>query len=119
MKIYLSPVSMSSRLVASVVGDVLTVNDIQLDFSPLQDGETLPSGAVDTMWITGPVRRIDGVIHLTLVLPHGHNAPRETRFPAAYDEPMTVVDGEVPLPPYSLQEPDQMPETFIAGGVEA
>ena len=41
--------------------------------------------------------RAGGVLHLTLILPHGADAPLETRFPAA----LTLTgDGPVALPPY-------------------
>lgn len=130
MQIKLSPASLAEQLAASVSGDVITVNGQALDFFPLQEGDTLPTGAVGNQWIQGEVRRIDGEICLTLVLPHGQNAPHETRFPAAFDVPMTVVDGEVPLPPYDAPEPEpepampewetgQMPDAFIALGAEA
>lgn len=66
----------------------------------------LPFGCVDSLWIQGDVVRSDGEIHLTLCLPHGQFAPHETRFPAAYTEPLTVVDGPVPLPPYDAQLPE-------------
>lgn len=111
MKIKLSPVCMLEQLKASVSGDVIVVNGVSLDFSPLQEGEALPLTAVDSKWIAGDVQRIGGEIHLTLILPHGINAPESTRFPEAYDTPMTIVDSAVPLPPYDA--------VVIAGGVEA
>ncbi|MFB0774316.1 hypothetical protein [Aeromonas salmonicida] len=131
MKIKLSAVRMDEQLTASVSGDTITVNGQVLDFSPLQEGDMLPAGAVDSPWLQGAVSRISGDIHLTLVLPHGSNAPHETRFPAAFDTPMTMVDGEVPLPPYDTEpepmpdadfynwETSPMPEAFIAGGPES
>lgn len=128
MKIKLSPVSQDEQLTASVSGDVVIVNGSVLDFTPLQEGDTLPNGAVGNRWIQGSVQRINGEIHITLVLPHGQNAPHETRYPAAFSEPITVLDGEVPLPPYDAPEPEQepqpewepgpMPDAFIAGGAE-
>lgn len=100
MKIYLSPVRMDDKLIASVDGDTITVNGTVLDFLPLQEGETLPNAAIPNDWIVGEVHRVAGEIVLTLRLPHGATAPQETRFPDAYDAPMTVLGGEVPLPPY-------------------
>ncbi len=72
----------------------------------------MPAMAISTPWILGEVSRIGGVVNITLCLPHGANAPEETRFPAAYDVPMTVVDGQVPLPPYDAPPADdeQLPE---------
>ena len=103
MKIKLSPVRADAQLAATVSGDVLTVNNQVLDFSPLLEGASLPSEAVDTEWLQGNITRIDGEIHLTLLLPHGANAPYETRFPEAYHTPIMVLEGEVPLPPYDSE----------------
>lgn len=97
MKIKLSPVRMDTQLTASVSGEVLTFNSETVDLSDVLEGE---SSVIDSQWIVGPVLRIDGELHLILVLPHGANAPHETRFPAAYTYPMTVEDGTIPLPPY-------------------
>jgi hypothetical protein len=107
MKIKLSPSQMENKLVASVVNDALTVNGDVLDFGPLNEGAVLPASAIDNPWVAGDVRRENGEICLTLVLPHGPTAPIETRFPAAFDVPMTVVAGPVPLPPYET-EPEVM-----------
>lgn len=104
MKITLSPTNHHEPLIAHVNGDVLTVNGTPLDFTNLADGSTLPLGAVSNKWIAGDVRRQDGEIYLTLLLPHGSNASDETRFPVAQNEPVTVIDGNVPLPPYELNE---------------
>lgn len=103
MKIKLSAVRMDEQLTASVSGDVLTVNNQVLDFSPLLEGASLPSEAVDTEWLQGNIARINGEIHLTLLFPHGANAPYETRFPTAFETPITVLEGEVPLPPYDSE----------------
>ena len=103
MKIYLSPVRMDEKLIASVDGDTITVNDTVLDFLPLQEGETLPNAAIPNDWIVGDVHRVAGEIVLTLRLPHGANAPYETRFPTAFETPITVLEGEVPLPPYDSE----------------
>jgi len=100
MKIKLSPTRMDIQLVASVSGDRITINGEIFDFGPLQEGAILPAYAVQSDWIVGDVCRILGGIHLTLRLPHGMNAPHETRFPAAFYEAMTVTNGPVPLPPY-------------------
>ena len=107
MKISLTPVRMDETLTARVMGDVLTVNGLLLDFSTLEEGAVLPPGAVDSDWIRGEVVRVDGEIHLMLALPHGANAPQETRVPAARNTPITIVDGLVPLPPH-----DAMPEVL-------
>lgn len=128
MKIRLSPVRCNAQLDADVVGDVLTIRSqvigetnggdtistqVALDFGPLEDGGVLPQSAIDCQWVCSDVERIDGEICLTIMLPHGANAPNETRFPAAYTVPMTVVNSPVPLPPYDappVVDDVQLPE---------
>ena len=101
MQIKLSPQYRSDRLTVSKSGDVLTVNGTAYDFGPLPDGGTLPRDAVDCEWLAFDVERIGGEIHLTLILPHGSNAPETTRFPA----PITVTeDGPVALPAYEAAQ---------------
>lgn len=112
MKIKLSPVRVDESLIAVVDGDMLIVNGELVDFSLLPDGGYIPPDAISNKWIIGGVFRQGGDINLTLVLPHGANAPIETRFPEAYDVPITVTDGPVPLPPYDAPPADdvQLPE---------
>ena len=101
MHIALSPARRDETLTASRDGDTLTLNGDAFDFSPLGEGETLPADAIDSAWIVGDVTRTDGVLHLTLRLPHGANAPEETRFPEPIIDPP---DGEIALPMHSLPE---------------
>lgn len=92
MLIKFSPVrSDDAQPVLSVAGDVLTVNGDAFDFSPLTEGATVQAFA-------GVVTRAGGVVEVTILLPHGANAPQETRFPA----PVLVESGPVPLPPYDV-----------------
>jgi hypothetical protein len=101
MQINLSPQARFDRLTVSKSGDVLTINGTEYDFGPLPDGGTLPRDAVDCEWLASDVERISGEIHLTLILPHGSNAPETTRFPA----PITVTeDGPVALPAYEAAQ---------------
>lgn len=100
MKIKLSPVRIDEQLSASVSGDILVVNGEELDFGQLREGDVLPHAAVGCKWLVGDILRIDGEIQLTLVLPHGLHAPHETRFPVAFEEPLAVSGGIVPLPLY-------------------
>ena len=103
MHIILSPTRTDAPLVASRAGDTLTLNGETFDFSPLGEGETLPADAIESEWIVGDVARTDGVLHLTLRLPHGANAPEETRFPEPISDPP---DGEIALPPYEIEDPE-------------
>ena len=104
MKITLSPTRSDKTLTASRDGDTLTLNGEEFDFSPLEEGEALPADAIDSEWITGDVTRTDGVLHITLRLPHGANAPEEARFPETIIDPP---DGEIALPMHSMPEPEE------------
>ena len=94
MKITLHPQRRDDTLVASVSGDTITLNSQTLDFTPLPDGATLPRSAIDCEWIAGDVQRIDGVLHIPLILPHGPEASEAARFP----QPITVTSGDVEFP---------------------
>lgn len=61
--------------------DRIRINGELFNFGPLADGDELPVGAVPCEWIVGPVQRIDGEIHLALILPHGANPTRDQAFP--------------------------------------
>ncbi|MGX0876212.1 hypothetical protein ACSSV4_000887 [Roseovarius sp. MBR-154] len=103
MQITLSPSRRDTALELSRNGDTLTINGETFDFSPLPDGASLPTEAIGSDWFAGPVERVGGVLRLTLILPHGANAPEATRFPA----PITLTgDGPVSLPPYEIEETD-------------
>ncbi|ARE84935.1 hypothetical protein KZZ08_17145 [Roseovarius mucosus] len=103
MQITLSPTRRDTPLTLSRTGDALTLNGEVLDFTPLPEGATLPREAIASDWFAGPVERVGGTLRLTLVLPHGANAPQETLFPA----PLTLTgNGPVTLPPYELETPD-------------
>ncbi len=106
MRITLSPVRLDETLTASLAGDVLTLNGETFDFAQLPEGGTLPAEAIASDWITGPVSRINGELHLTLRLPHGPSPSRAVAFP----EPINVTeDGPIPLPfdpePEVIEEP--------------
>ena len=95
MRISFSPMRCDDELTVIKSGDALTINGATYDFSPLPDGATIPAGEIPCEWIVNDVERIDGEIHLTLILPHGPNPPEEVAFP----EPIIVTeDGPITLP---------------------
>lgn len=101
MKINLCPIRRDDTLTLSRSGDTLTINGEIFDFSAIPDGATLPRAAVDCDWLASDVERVNGVLTLTVILPHGPNAPEETRFP----EPLTLTtDGPIALPAYDAEE---------------
>ncbi|CUH67958.1 hypothetical protein TG4357_03306 [Thalassovita gelatinovora] len=101
MKITLFPQRRDDSLSLSKTGDILTVNGTDFDFSTLTEGEVLPREDVACDWIASDVTRTGGVLHLALILPHGSDAPVETKFPA----PLTITaDGPITLPPPSAPD---------------
>ena len=95
MKITLSPQRRDDTLTIIKQGDTLTINGTAYDFSVIPEGATLPKDATDCEWLTSDVERIDGVLHLTLLLPHGKDASQAARFPQPIINP---VDGTLELP---------------------
>jgi len=95
MKIKLSPQRRDDTLTVTKQGDILTINGTAYDFSVVPNGATLPMGATDCEWLASDVERIDGVLHLTLLLPHGANASQAARFPQPIINP---ADGVLELP---------------------
>lgn len=95
MKIKLNPQRRDGTLVVSKQGETIVFNGIAFDFSVIPDGATLPASAVDCEYITGDIERIDGVLHLALVLPHGPNPLHAVAFPADIINPP---DGVLELP---------------------
>lgn len=101
MHISFSPVRQNQCVVFEKRGDCLIIDGEAFDFSDLPNGAQLPADAVASAFVTGPVERIGGVLHLTVLLPHGADAPDSTRFA----EPVTVLeDGPVPLPAFDAAD---------------
>jgi hypothetical protein len=104
MKIAFSPQRSDASLDLSRHGDVLGINGEPFDFSDLPEGARLSAETLDSWWFAEPVARIDGVLHITLRLPHGPHAPEETRFP----RPVTLTtNGPVSLPPHTKKTQKQ------------
>lgn len=95
MKITLSPQRRDDNLTVIKQGDTLTINGADYDFSVIPDGATLPKGATNCPWISSDVERIDGVLHLSLILPYGRGASDAAKFPEPIINP---ADGELELP---------------------
>ena len=89
MRIALSPQVRDDHLAITKQGDVLTINGAAYDFGPLPEGGVLPADATGCKFILGEVKRTDGQVHLTLLLPIAHDAPLEACFP----QPIVVTKG--------------------------
>lgn len=101
MHITLSPVRADLPLTLHRAGDVLTVNGEIFDLSGIPEGATLPREAVSSDWLASDITRVGGALQLTILLPHGANAPEETRHPASL---LLTTNGPVALPPYDTEE---------------
>lgn len=111
MEIKWTPVRRDEALAITKQGDALTINGEVFDFTPLPEGATLPRDAVACDWLASDVERISGEIHLTLLLPHGADAPEATRFP----QPVAMAgDGPVPVPLHSNPQPEAEPQEELA-----
>ncbi|WP_176038777.1 hypothetical protein [Brucella tritici] len=96
MIIYFSPIRSDRDLGLSKSSDILTVNGDILDFSDLPEGGEYPPEAIENDFIVGGVKRIDGEIHITIMLPYRNpTAPRSVTFP---DPVFVSVDGDIALP---------------------
>ena len=91
MNIKMSPQRNDYSLEVTKVGDILTTDGVQYDFSLIPDGATLPEEAVECEWILGDVSKVIGEIELTLIRPYVEDT-QENRFP----EPLiNVQDGVI------------------------
>jgi hypothetical protein len=101
MQIILSPIRAETPLTLHRAGDVLTVNGEVFDLSGIPEGATLPREAVACDWLASDITRQGGSLQMTILLPHGANAPEETRHPAPL---VLTANGPVALPPYDAEE---------------
>ena len=95
MKIKLNPQRRDGDLSITKQGETLTINGAPFDFSVIPEGATLPASAVACEHLTGNIERINGVLHLSLILPHGPNPSQAVAFPAPIINP---ADGVLELP---------------------
>lgn len=108
MYITLTPMRRDETLTLLRKGDCLTINDTTHDFSRLAEGECLTAATLDCPWLISDVARRGGILHLTLILPHGEGASDAVRFPAPLD---ITGDGPIALPvsppPSAAQKGDE------------
>lgn len=105
MRITFSPQRRDDSLaLEKTSGDRLRINGKLFNFNTLNDGDTIPAGTIPCDFITGPVEKIDGEVHVTVVLPHGPNPSQAVAFP----EPITVTDdGPIDVPHDEPAEQEQ------------
>ncbi|WP_426160421.1 hypothetical protein, partial [Pseudomonas sp. TSRC2-2] len=106
MRIDLQPIRSDAELSVVRIGDALVVNGETFDFSPIQEGDTLPATAISSSWFAGQVDRKSGELEITIFLPLPINFSPEQ----AYPEPLlSVPEGVVSLP-QPLADPEQPTE---------
>lgn len=110
MKIFLSPMRRDDTLAVEKNGDRLRINGELFNFNPVLEGATIKAADIPSEWICSDVTRIDGDVHICLVLPHGADPAEYVAFPAAIENPP---DGVIDLPfsPYSTTT-----EEVVEGG---
>lgn len=111
--ITLIPQRRDDSLTLHCAGDVLTFNGTAFDFTQLPEGATLPRDAVDCDWLASDVTRIDGVLHLSLILPHGPipPAPPPEALAVLFPAPLHITDtGLVALPSWAPPIPAEETE---------
>lgn len=95
MTLHFSPIRSDMPLHLTVEGTALIVNGARFDFSALVPGGSLPRESLAANWLASDVQCDAEGITLTVVLPHGPEAPSSALFPS----PVVVTrDGPVPLP---------------------
>lgn len=95
MQITITPQRRDDNLIVSKAGETLTINGTAFDFSVIPEGATLPASAVDCEYLKGNIERINGILHISLILPHGPNPSQAVAFPAPLINPL---DGVLELP---------------------
>lgn len=100
MKVSISPFRPLHDMAFEVskVGDVFTVNGVVLDFGPLADGAMLEPDAIDCEFIADPVRRVDGELALTILVPMPANPTPAQAFPPPLVDPPDGVLFALVLP---------------------
>lgn len=96
MIINYSPQLRGDTLTLAKQGDTLTINSVEIDFSPLESGTKLPSELCReySPFLLAAQRNDGGELELTLLLPHGKDATQAALFP----QPVTPTDGPVEVP---------------------
>lgn len=95
MRITLSPQRRDGTLTLEKFGDRLGINGELFDFGPLPEGGYISCEDIPCELIVDKVKRKDGEIEITLILPHGPNPPKDVAFPVIME---VIADGVVLLP---------------------
>lgn len=106
MKLEFSPVRADRTLVLERDGEALIINGTRFDLAQIAEGAVVEPDTFGGDWFVGPVMRVDGVLHVTLMHPHGPlpvaGAADAVPLPGR-SVLETVPDGPVSLPPMARQ----------------
>lgn len=91
MRITFSPQRRDDTLtLEKTSGDRLRINGELFNFNSLNDGDIVSN--IPSEWVTGNVTKDNGVVNITVILPHGPNPTQVQAFP----KPITVTeDGPI------------------------
>ena len=97
MIIIFSPQLRNDTLTLAKQGDALTINSVEIDFSPLESGTKLPPEVCQTYspFLLAAQRNEDGELELTILLPHTSNASEAARYPQPIVNPS---NGQIQIP---------------------
>ncbi|KPB64238.1 MULTISPECIES: hypothetical protein [Pseudomonas syringae group] len=95
MIIKLIPQRRDGDMVVVKKGSTLVIDGEEFDFSPMQEGSTLPGDAVQCPWIWPEVIMESGEIILSLIFPVPANFSHEQAFPK---DLINVQDGQIEFP---------------------
>lgn len=94
MKIFFNPQRSEASLALEVNGNQLTVNGEVFDFSSLPLDGVLPAAALSSPFFTGEVFWLNGVLQVSVLLPHGDSPEPDVAFPV----PVELAEGVVAVP---------------------
>ena len=97
MIITFSPQLRNGTLALSKQGDTLTINAVEIDFSPLPVGHKLPFEQCQKghPFLLAAQRKEDGELEVAVLLPYGPGASEAVEFPL----PVVVLqDGDIEVP---------------------
>jgi hypothetical protein len=97
MIITLSPVSPAPATVATVSGDILTIDGVPYDLSVIPEGAEATDDDADSPFI-GPIRRVGGQIVCTIVYGYDMATAEPVQSTDLADYTFEVASGPVPDP---------------------
>ena len=107
IRLTFSPLRDDRPLRLELQGGLPVIDGASLDLTALPEGAELLSSAIDHPRIAGPARRLGGVLHLCLYLPHGVVPAGAAPVAVMAPPPMILTtDGPVAIPRW----PDIAPE---------